>query len=447
MLGSEAPAADTPRVKMQLQLAINAVAGLKNRRILAGIAACKGRGEDFFGTFADELVFASSSATICESLIDSDVAASLVFDEENHVWQGIKECLWQQDSLPEVFEETVTEGVVWRGGAAWHRENFVRILSGQVELRQDPSLWGGIEIATMSQLYPKWTGVFPAVTTQMNQDQSLDLSATARHFEVLIESGVSGLIVCGSLGENQTLQPEEKRAVVECAVKTSAGRVPVLSGVAEMSTKAAISYLDDCEKLGAAGFMIMPAMVYKADQAEVMHWFRTLAAATPLPWMLYNNPVGYTIDVTPEMFAELADVGNLMAIKESSANPRRITELRNLVGDRYQLFTGVDDLILECSILGIDGWVAGSGIAFPEENQRLWRLTREGRWDEARDLYRWAQPLMKLDTHVHFVQYIKLLCQETGLGQEWVREPRLPIAGGERDQVLKIIREAWARKP
>lgn len=295
--------------------------------------------------------------------------------------------------------------------------------------------------------FPRWTGVFPAVTTQMHPDQSLDLDASARHFEALIDAGVSGLIVCGSLGENQTLQPDEKRAVVEFAVKTAAGRVPVLTGVAEMSTRSAIAFMSDCEKLGAAGFMIMPAMVYKADNAEVMHWFRTLAGATTLPWMLYNNPVGYVIDVTPEMFVELADIENLVAIKESSANPRRITELRNLVGDRYQLFTGVDDLMLECSILGIDGWVAGSGIAFPAENQRLWNLTREGRWDEARALYRWVQPLMKLDTHVHFVQYIKLLCQETGLGKEWVREPRLPIAGAERDQVLKIIRDAWAKRP
>ena len=295
--------------------------------------------------------------------------------------------------------------------------------------------------------HPKWTGVFPAVVTQMHQDQSLDLAASARHFEELIESGISGLIVCGSLGENQCLQPDEKRAVLKCAVETAAGRIPVLSGVAEMSTQAAISYMQDGEKLGAAGFMVMPPMVYKTDPAETENWFRTLAAATPLPWMLYNNPVGYNTDVTPEMFAQFADIENLTSIKESSANPRRITELRNLVGDRYQIFTGVDDLILECSILGIDGWVAGSGIAFPKENQQIWELTREGRWDEARTLYRWAQPLMKLDTHIHFVQYIKLLCQETGLGQEWVREPRLPITGAEREQVLKIIRDALAKRP
>ena len=294
---------------------------------------------------------------------------------------------------------------------------------------------------------PQWTGVFPAVVTQMHQDQSLDLSASARHFEALIDSGISGLIVCGSLGENQCLQPDEKRAVLKCAIDTAKGRIPVVSGVAEMSTRAAIQYMQDGEQLGAAGFMVMPPMVYKSDPRETEHWFRTLAKATPLPWMLYNNPVGYHTDVTPEMFAQIADIENLTSIKESSANPRRITELRNLVGDRYKLFTGVDDLILECSILGIDGWVAGSGIAFPKENQKLWELTRAGRWDEARTLYRWMQPLMKLDTHIHFVQYIKLLCQETGLGREWCREPRLPLAGTEREQVLKIIRNALAKRP
>ena len=292
-----------------------------------------------------------------------------------------------------------------------------------------------------------WQGVFPAVTTQFRSDQSLDLEATARHFEVLIQSGVSGLIVCGSLGENQAMEPEEKRQVVKLAVDVAKGRVQVLSGVAETSTTAACRYVKECADLGANGFMVMPAMVYKADTREAVHFFRSVAAACPLPWMLYNNPVAYPVDITPEIFAEMADISNLVAIKESSANTRRITELRNAVGNRYQLVTGVDDLMLECAILGIDGWVAGSGIAFPVENQRLWELTRQGRWDEARELYRWSQPLMKLDTHTHFVQYIKLLCQETGLGSEWVREPRLPISGAERDGVLKIIREALKKRP
>ncbi len=292
-----------------------------------------------------------------------------------------------------------------------------------------------------------WTGVFPACTTQLKKDQSLDLPATARHFEVLIESGVNGLIVCGSLGENQTLDPDEKRAVVRCAVETARGRVPVVSGVAESSTGAAIRYVRDVEQLGAVGVMVMPPMSYKGDPRESMTYLRAVAKGGGLPIMIYNNPLSYANDITPALFAELADEPKFVAIKESSGDTRRITELHNAVGGRYAIFTGVDDLVLEASILGIDGWVAGTGIAFPAENQRLWELTRAGKWDEARALYRWFQPLLKLDTHVHFVQYIKLCEQETGLGVEWVRAPRLTIAGDERKQVLAIIRKSLANRP
>jgi 4-hydroxy-tetrahydrodipicolinate synthase len=296
-------------------------------------------------------------------------------------------------------------------------------------------------------MQPYWTGVFPAVTTQFKKDQSLNLPATARHFEALIASGVSGLIVCGSLGENQTLDPEEKRAVVACAVKTAKGRVPVLSGVAESSTAAAIRYVRDVKALGAAGVMLMPPMSYKGDPRESMTYLRAVAEGGRLPVMIYNNPISYANDITPELFARLADEKRFVAIKESSGDPRRITELRNTVGDRYAVFTGVDDLVLESSILGIDGWVAGTGIAFPEENQRLWDLMRSEQWDEARKLYRWFQPLLKLDTHPHFVQYIKLCEQETGLGAEYVRAPRLTITGDERTHVLKIIRDALRHRP
>ena len=296
-------------------------------------------------------------------------------------------------------------------------------------------------------LAPHWRGVFPAVTTQFRRDLALDLDATARHCEILIESGITGLIVCGSLGENQSLDPAEKRRVVERAVQVAQGRIPVLSGVAETSTAAACQFVQDCERLGADGFMVMPAMVYKADAAEVENHFRRVAAATRLPWMLYNNPVGYTIDVTPQQFAGLSDIKNLVALKESSANTRRITELRIETGDRYSVFVGVDDLILESSILGIDGWVAGAGIAFPRENQYFWELTRSGRWDEARAMYQWFYPLMKLDTHIKFVQYIKLAVQEAGLGTEWVREPRLPLIGAERERVLQIIHHGLENRP
>lgn len=292
-----------------------------------------------------------------------------------------------------------------------------------------------------------WTGVFPAITTQFKQDLSLDLPATARHLEALLDSGVQGVIVCGSLGENQTLDPEEKRRVVDLAVQVAGKKVPVLSGVAESSTAAACRYVQDCERLGANGFMVMPAMVYKADEREVMNHFRRVAAATNLPWMLYNNPVGYHTDVTPRHFAELADVKNLVALKESSANTRRITELRIETGDRFAVFTGVDDLVLESAVLGIDGWVAGSGIAFPKENQYFWELTRANKWDEARAMYLWFYPLLKLDTHLKFVQYIKLAVQATGLGAEWVREPRLPLVGQERERVLEIVDKGVTNRP
>jgi dihydrodipicolinate synthase/N-acetylneuraminate lyase len=253
--------------------------------------------------------------------------------------------------------------------------------------------------------------------------------------------------MCGSLGENQTLDPDEKRAVVRCAVETARGRVPVLSGVAESSTAAAIRYVRDVEKLGASGVMLMPPMSYKGDPREAVTYFRAVARGGGLPIMIYNNPLSYANDITPALFAILADEKKFVALKESSGDPRRITELHSAVGGRYAIFTGVDDLLLEASILGIDGWVAGTGIAFPRENQHLWALTRQGRWDEARALYRWFQPLLKLDTHGHFVQYIKLCEQETGLGAEWVRAPRLPIAGDERRRVLKIIREGIRTRP
>ena len=294
---------------------------------------------------------------------------------------------------------------------------------------------------------PHWSGVFPAITTQMKRDGAIDLDATARHVEVLLASGITGIIFLGSLGENQAMTAEEKRRVISAAIKSVNGRVPVLSGVAETSTAEAIRYARDVEKLGADGLMLLPGMLYKGDPRETLTHFRSVAKSTGLPIMIYNNPISYANDVTPAMFAELADVKNFVALKESSGDTRRITDLRNEVGDRYAIFTGVDDLALEASILGIDGWVAGSGIAFPAENQYFWELTRRGEWDKAREIYRWFAPLLHLDVHVKFVQYIKLAAQETGLGAEWVRPPRLPITGDERKRVLKIIRDSIATRP
>ncbi|HTD68494.1 MAG TPA: dihydrodipicolinate synthase family protein [Candidatus Limnocylindria bacterium] len=294
---------------------------------------------------------------------------------------------------------------------------------------------------------PYWQGVFPAITTQMHKDGSLDLDATAAHAEVLIKSGVSGMIFLGSLGENQPMTGEEKRRVIEAMVKVVNARIPLLSGVAETSTSEAVRYVRDVEKLGADGVMLMPAMLYKGDANETLTHFRTVAKSTGLPIMIYNNPISYANDITPELFVKLADQKNFVALKESSGDVRRITDLHNTVGDRYAIFTGVDNLALEASILGIDGWVAGSGIAFPAENQYFWELTRVGKWDEARAIYRWFTPLLHLDVSTKFVQYIKLAVQEAGLGKEWVRSPRLVLKGEERKRVLKIIHDGIAKRP
>ena len=295
---------------------------------------------------------------------------------------------------------------------------------------------------------PFWSGVFPAITTQMKRDGSLDMKATANHIEVLLGSGVSGLVMLGSLGENQMLTAEEKRQVLALGVEVVDGRVPVLSGVAETSTAEAVLYAQDCERLGADGFMVMPAMCYKTpDPAETMAHFRTVAKSTALPIMIYNNPISYGNDVTPEMFAQLATVKNFVALKESSGDTRRITDLHNVCGDRYALFTGVDPLAMESAVLGIDGWVAGTGIAFPAENQYLWELMQRGEWEKALPIYRWFTPLLHLDTNVKFVQYIKLCVQECGLGTEWTRAPRLPLTGAERKRVLKFIHDGIAARP
>ena len=295
---------------------------------------------------------------------------------------------------------------------------------------------------------PFWSGVFPAITTQMKRDGSLDMKATANHIEVLLGSGVSGLVMLGSLGENQMLTAEEKRQVLALGVEVVDGRVPVLSGVAETSTAEAVLYAHDCERLGADGFMVMPSMCYKTpDPAETMAHFRTVAKSTALPIMIYNNPISYGNDVTPEMFAQLATVKNFVALKESSGDTRRITDLHNVCGDRYALFTGVDPLAMESAVLGIDGWVAGTGIAFPAENQYLWELMQRGEWEKALPIYRWFTPLLHLDTNVKFVQYIKLCVQECGLGTEWTRAPRLPLTGAERKRVLKVIHDGIAARP
>ncbi len=292
-----------------------------------------------------------------------------------------------------------------------------------------------------------WHGVFPAATTQFRRDQSLDLEATARHLEAMIRAGIHGVIVLGTVGENTSLEYEEKLAFLSATREALNGRIPVLTGVAEYTTALACRYARDAARIGVDGLMVLPAMVYKSDPRETIAHFRAVARSTGLPILCYNNPVSYGVDITPEMFADLANEPNLVAIKESSENVRRITDLKNLVGDRYILFDGVDDLVLEAVVLGAEGWVAGLVNAFPAESVALWNLAVSGRYEDALPLYRWFTPLLHLDTKPKLVQYIKLAAQEAGLGSEMVRAPRLPIEGAERAEVLAIIRKAIATRP
>lgn len=290
-------------------------------------------------------------------------------------------------------------------------------------------------------------GVYPAATTQFHADQSLDLPRTIHHWENLIAAGIHGLIVLSSVGENCTLEDGEKRQLVRAAVEHVAGRIPVLGGVAECSTARACRLAAELYEAGVDGLMVLPAMVYRADPRETIAHFRSVAAASPLPIMIYNNPPAYLVDITPRMFADLANEPKFTAIKESSGDARRLTDLKNLCGDRYRLFCGMDDLLLESVLLGAEGWVSGLVNAFPEENRLLWDLATAGRYAEALALYRWYTPLLHLDAHPKLVQYIKLAAAECGYGSEMVRAPRLPLMGSEREQVLALIRQALRTRP
>jgi len=292
-----------------------------------------------------------------------------------------------------------------------------------------------------------WKGVFPAITTQFKQDQSLDLAATARHLESMIQAGIHGVVFLGTVGENTALKYDEKLAILREMKGVVRGRIPVLTGVAEYTTALACRFARDAEKIALDGLMVLPCMVYKSDERETIAHYRTVAKSTGLPVMVYNNPVSYGVDLVPEAFTRLANEPNLVAIKESSEDVRRITDLRNIVGNRYILFGGVDDLVLESILLGAEGWISGLVNAFPDENRALWDLAIAGKWEQARELYRWYTPLLHLDTKVKLVQYIKLAMQETGLGSEMVRAPRLPIEGAEREEILGIIRKAIASRP
>lgn len=293
----------------------------------------------------------------------------------------------------------------------------------------------------------RWQGVFPAVTSKFHADETLDFEAMRKHFGFLIDNGVHGLVTCGSLGEASTLTLEEKLAVTRCAVEVSGGRIPVLANVSETSTREALRFIKAAVELGVDGFMLMPSLIYVADAREAMQSIRTMAEAAAKPCMIYNNPVAYRVDLKPEHMAELADCPWLVAIKESSDDIRRVTDLRNKLGDRYQLFIGVDDLSFEALALGADGLLAGLVTAFPRETVALYDLMKAGKWQEALALYQWFTPLLHLDVSTKLVQNIKLAETLAGVGNEHVRRPRLPLVGAERERCAGIIAAALAKRP
>ena len=293
----------------------------------------------------------------------------------------------------------------------------------------------------------KWKGVFPAVTTKFTADEELDHAEMEQHFTLMLDAGVHGLVTGGSLGEASTLSFEEKLAVAKTAIKVGKGRVPVLANVSETRTKNAVRFVQEARELGVDGFMVMPSVLYAADAREAKENLRTIAAAARLPIIVYNNPVSYKVDLSPADFKELSDCEELVAIKESTDNIRRITDLRNVVGDRYQLFMGVDDLSFEGLAVGADGLLAGLVVAFPQETVALYKLMQAKRYDEALKLYQWFMPLLHLDVSTKLVQNLKLCEALAGVGNEFVRRPRQPLQGAEREAVTLIVQKALDNRP
>lgn len=290
-------------------------------------------------------------------------------------------------------------------------------------------------------------GVFPALTTRMTGDQAVDLAGVAADVAFQIEAGVDALIVCGSLGEASSLTAEEKLAVAGAAIEAAAGRLPVLLTIAEDSTAAAAALAARAEAIGCGGLMVLPAMRYLADQREVVHHFRRVAAASGLPIIVYNNPIAYGIDLSTESLAGMADEPKFVAVKESSGDTRRVSETLRALGDRYRLLTGVDDLALESLILGCSGWIAGLVVAFPRETVAIYRLVQAGRIAEALEIYRWFLPLLHLDIGPKFVQQIKLTEAIVRGVSHLTREPRLPLTGAEEAAVRAVVAQGLATRP
>jgi 1-pyrroline-4-hydroxy-2-carboxylate deaminase len=292
-----------------------------------------------------------------------------------------------------------------------------------------------------------WSGVYPAATTQFTSELGLDLPATQKVQGALIDDGVDGLIIAGTVGENNSLEPEEKRAALQAGCEVAAGRVPIIVGVSELTTTRAIAFARDAERIGADALMVLPAMVYVPTDEELYTHFKAVAEATSLPIMLYNNPPAYRVSISMEVLRKLSSIPNIVAIKESAPDPRRFTDVYNAFGDRFALVAGLDDIALEGLVLGAKGWVSGLTNAFPRESVALVTAVRKGDLSTALSIYRWFMPLLHLDAEHDLVQSIKLAEQIMGRGSERVRLPRLPLSGARRKEVTAWVEKCAATRP
>lgn len=292
-----------------------------------------------------------------------------------------------------------------------------------------------------------WEGVMPAVTTKFTSEDTLDLVMFKKNINAQIEAGVHGIILGGTLGEASTLKAEEKEVLIKKTLSITNEKIPVIINIAEQSTKEAVAVAQHAEAIGANGLMVLPPMRYKATDYETVTYFGEIAKNTSLPIMIYNNPIDYKIEVTLDMFEDLSSYKNIEAIKESTRDITNIIRIKNRFGDRYKVFTGVDTLGLESLVTGADGWVAGLVCAYPAETVAIYKLVKAGHIKEALQIYKWFMPLLELDVSPQLVQNIKLAEVATGIGTEYVRAPRLPLQGAERDRVLNVINTAMKNRP
>jgi 4-hydroxy-tetrahydrodipicolinate synthase len=293
-----------------------------------------------------------------------------------------------------------------------------------------------------------WTGVFAAITTPFQADDTVDQTFLAEHVTWLLDRGTRGIVALGSLGEGATLRAGEKRDILEVCLTASQGRGPVVAGISGLSTGECVALARSAEEVGCHGLMVLPPYVYRTDPAETVAHFDAVLGATGLSCMIYNNPIAYGTDLSARDVQALADRhANVHAVKESSGDVRRLSALEEVLGTRLARLAGLDDMALEAAAIGCDGWIAGLVNALPAESVRLFELAREGRMTEARRLYGWFLALLRMDTVPKFVQLIKLVQAEVGMGSERVRPPRLPLVGEERQAALALIRERLAERP